>query len=373
MIVAVLLGGGALLGASALAIDVGNMMFERRQLQNGADSAARKMATTCAQDLTKCDVTRAATLTDLDNLNDLNASDNEAARNGSRADIPSGICGRVPGAANMPACPADALTASADQWTTCPALPPAFASGAAPYVQLYTLTATATSTGVLDSFLGGTDSAPGACARYAWGRVKSASTFPLTFAECEVNEALALGYAVESSFPLKYKSHPSVTACDPTTVPAGGDYFGGFGWLANTDCNVTTTIPGWTDGDTGVGAGNACVSDLVVNQVYLLPIFTCVSDSNAAAPCVPGSPGGTNTWYYLDRYEAFKLTGYRMASTGGWEGSPSTAAKNECNAESLDNKCITGYFIEDYIAGDGEIDPTTPAGSSGPFAFQPIG
>ncbi len=57
MIVAVVLGGGVLLGASALAIDVGNMMFERRQLQNGADASSQKLAQICAKDLTKCSTT----------------------------------------------------------------------------------------------------------------------------------------------------------------------------------------------------------------------------------------------------------------------------------------------------------------------------
>ncbi len=42
-LVAVLFGIGSLLGFGALAIDVGNVMWERRQLQNGATPPARAL------------------------------------------------------------------------------------------------------------------------------------------------------------------------------------------------------------------------------------------------------------------------------------------------------------------------------------------
>lgn len=374
MIVAVLLGGGVLLGASALAVDVGNMFYERRQLQNGADSASRTLATLCAQDITKCDVTLGSTVTAVKKINNAQAYDGASALYTTRPGVPEGICGRVPGAPNLPPCPPDALNGAVTEWTECPALPPAFASGTAPYVQVYTLTGTATTSGVLSSVLGAVDSAPTACARYAWGELTGLSTFPLTFADCEVEEVIdTVGYGAETSLPLKYQTNPTSTACDPATVPSGGDYYGGFGWLYNDSCEIATEVPGWADGNTGVGAGNACVANLQLNKVYLLPIFTCVSDSNAAPPCVPGSPGGTHTWYYLDRYEAFQLTGYKLSSTGNWVGTPSPAAKTECMTESLDNKCIVGFFIEDYVTGDGTVDPDTPPGSAGPFGFQAIG
>ena len=60
-IVAVMLAGGVLLGAAALAVDVGNMMFERRQLQNGADAAAFKLAEICDDDVTQCSDTLGST------------------------------------------------------------------------------------------------------------------------------------------------------------------------------------------------------------------------------------------------------------------------------------------------------------------------
>jgi Flp pilus assembly protein TadG len=385
MIVAVLLGGGVLIGVSALAIDVGNMMFERRQLQNGADAGARALAKICSEDLTQCDVSNTTTMAQVRSINSSNASDGTAALDNGVPGVSTGVCGRVPGAANLPACPASALNNTATEWTQCAALPDDWASGTAPYVQVYTITATATSTGVLDSFLGSVDSSPTACARYGFGLPKGATTFPLTISECEFDEAVDLngvpgaGYGVETAIALKYKINPTSTACDPDAIPSGGDYYGGFGWLANLDCLVSSKVPGWSDGNTGVGGQNDCVQDLE-ERVYLLPIYTCISDSNSATlppkgtdSCVPGSPGGTNTWYWLRGYEAFQLTGWWLTSTGGWEGNPSADAKQQCNEESKDNKCITGFFIKDYDAGDGEVEGGTPVGTEGPFVYELIG
>ena len=49
VIVAVLLVGGVLIGMAALSIDVGSLYAERRQLQNGADSAALAVAQDAAR------------------------------------------------------------------------------------------------------------------------------------------------------------------------------------------------------------------------------------------------------------------------------------------------------------------------------------
>ena len=48
MLVAVLLGGGVLLGLGAMVIDVGQLYQERAELQNGADAAALAVAKSCA-------------------------------------------------------------------------------------------------------------------------------------------------------------------------------------------------------------------------------------------------------------------------------------------------------------------------------------
>src|ERR1043165_3858879 len=46
--VAILLGGGVLLGFAALVVDVGQLYAEREELQSGADAAALAVAKACA-------------------------------------------------------------------------------------------------------------------------------------------------------------------------------------------------------------------------------------------------------------------------------------------------------------------------------------
>ncbi len=186
MIVAVVLGGGVLLGASALAIDVGNMMFERRQLQNGADAASRKLAQICAKDPTQCNAATATTVNSLNSLNNSNANDNVSALDSSHSG--SGTCGRVPTSALTPCTTAESNAAVTD-WVQCPALPSDWASGTSPYVQVYTTTSTNGSPGVLDSFFSSKDSKPGACARYGWGPATQASFFPFAIIQCEYDDA----------------------------------------------------------------------------------------------------------------------------------------------------------------------------------------
>ena len=48
VLIAVLLGGGVLVGMGALAIDVGRLYQNRAELQNGADAAALAVAQSCA-------------------------------------------------------------------------------------------------------------------------------------------------------------------------------------------------------------------------------------------------------------------------------------------------------------------------------------
>jgi hypothetical protein len=371
---------GVLLGMGALTLDVGNMMFERRQLQNGADAAALELASICANDSTACSVTDSATLNAIDTINGLNASDDKSARDGTRlAGNSSGICGaNLPTGSYVPGCPTDAVEAPASKWLDCPALPEAWADGVAPWVQVYTLTATASSTGVLRSFLGGADSSPGACARVGWSAYSPDAAFPLTINECEFDEVIGddeSGYGAITTIPLKYKK---ASSCVEDTAPSGGDFNGGFGWVAHDmTCMTAEAVPGWNDADTGVGAGNDCIKDLELGKVYLLPIYTCISDTDTLAPCSPPDkiPGGTNTFYHLGRFVAFKLLAYNLTSTGGWvPDPPPDGVKAECSSESKGGKCIAGYFIKDYVVSGGSADPTKPpTGDGEPIVLDPIG
>ena len=72
-IVAILFGIGVVFGVMALAIDVGGLMVERRQLQNGADATAMSLAESCALD--NC----VAGADGLETLVDANARDGDHA------------------------------------------------------------------------------------------------------------------------------------------------------------------------------------------------------------------------------------------------------------------------------------------------------
>lgn len=355
-LVAILAAGGVLLGMLALSVDVGNMMFERRQLQNGADATAMALAQLCAEDLAQCDP--ALTVGALAPLNDANAVSDATHGFADRPDTINGQCGRVPGA-NMPWC--DSVTATADitDLAECPALP-AWLAGAPtiPYVETYTRSQSSAGP-VLDFFFTSGETTIVNCARAAWGGLGSADVLPLTFRDCEFDEAITSpGYGVETSLPLKYGKDDS---CDPTTASSGGDFAGGFGWMNELDCEAAISTDMWVDADTGVGAGTGCLSQLNPGDTILIPIFDCISDSKTL--CVPGAPTGTNVWYHIDRFEAFYVTGHRITGTGAGTylpGYPTAGAKSECDDESLDKKCLYGWFIEDYVANEGEIDPDAP-------------
>ncbi len=146
--------------------------------------------------------------------------------------------------------------------------------------------------------------------------------------------------------------------------------------MDNVNCVASGSVPGWVDAITGVGGGNDCIGGLLVDKVYMVPIFMCVSDTNtytplSAADCNPSS--GTNTYYYITRFVAFQITGFKLTSTGGWDGHASTTTRTQCNHDSQDGKCIAGFFVENYQGGEGEADPNSPPGYNGPVVFEALG
>src|SRR4029453_14541876 len=81
-IVAILFAGGVVFGLGALTVDVGSMMWERRQVQNGADAAAATLPSACANAESNC----RSNLPAIQQLDDSNASDSHSSADG--------VCGR---------------------------------------------------------------------------------------------------------------------------------------------------------------------------------------------------------------------------------------------------------------------------------------
>jgi hypothetical protein len=401
-IVAVLLGGGVVMGFAAISMDVGTIMLERRQLQNGADAAAYAMARHCAIDPTTCVDNPAVNNENLAALNDANAGDD--AQNGFDTSVyPNGICGR---ANLLPPCNAG----STPDLKECPALPAAIAANAnIPYVEVHTITRH-NGTSVLPTWLvktlagGAQGTTTKACARAAYGQPgTTVASAPITFSMCEWRANTANGANYVSSDPLGTPGYggpgqpawPSAATTPPTPggeiiitlqggphMPTGcpnwqgHDTAGGFGYLTANGCNATVGQDNWVQVDTG----NSSPCDLApyLGRVIYLPVFDCVmrslSQPTGAPPtspadvCVYGT--GSNTWYHISGWAKFYLSGYK---TGGSQQAASlVSGAVPCNGG---DRCISGWFLEGVLR-DAPVasPPITPGNPNyGGYAVQPAG
>jgi hypothetical protein len=372
VIVAVLLAGGVLFGASAIAIDVGNMMFERRQLQNGTDATAMKLADICGSDVTTCN--DASAKAKLVALASLNAVDGMSQLDTSV--YANGQCGRVPGAPSMPACASLTSDASISNLGQCPALPAWLKAGTFPYVETYTLTDDKGAS-KLKSFFGMAGTRVTACARVAWGPAKKTSVLPLTFGECEWASATNVLSSTNTIDPTKtpvYNKEIALAVNYDTKKAAcasynGHDYMGGFGWLEHPSgiCEVNADENSWVPGWPGNGTGNDCLPDVHVGDTVLIPIYDCINDNKAICP----NDVSSKTYYHIKGMASFLVTAIDL--TGKTEGTPGGAAKSECQNESNNKQCIYGKFLKD-LTPVGQIDTTGGGGTDyGLTVAQPVG
>jgi hypothetical protein len=429
-IVAILAAGGVLLGTLALSVDVGSMMFERRQLQNGADATAMALAQICARDIDECDPD--LTVAELTALNNANAPvDNQHGLEGvGRTDTENGQCGRVPGS-DLPLC--DSATSNADisDLTECPALPAWLAaSPTIPYVETYTRSESASGP-VLDFFFRTGGATVQNCARAAWGSPGSfTATLPIAMSTCEfmrytgatLGPAGIPGDAVDPpegawpgyggsgqpSFPPPYSGWPNKVKqeqyvmthsdkSDPCSYQ-GKDTAGGFGWLSSTNCLATINVDStgnhyWANIDTGNNVPNSCktVLDALHGTVLDVPIFDCLVRNNGGAPtggpaaqtsCSPGSAGGSQTWYHLAGFAKFYLSGNKLTNSTAQNSlvnnvmpcspsSPDPGGANPWTGQS--GRCISGWFVSGELTSP-SIGIGGPAGGNfGTYTVLPAG
>ncbi len=179
VIVAILLGGGVLLGFLALTVDVGALYLEHQQLQSGADSAALAVAKACATNAPQCtdDGTIVAYAQHYADAN----SDDQTSKVAE-------VCGDVPGGQLAPCGPIN------NNLTDCIGDPPG--NGAA-YVEVRLSTQTLDGKFVLPPVFaqtmagneGYTGASVGACARAGWG--SGLNVLAMTASVCEYNVATA--------------------------------------------------------------------------------------------------------------------------------------------------------------------------------------
>lgn len=309
----------ALLGMGAMVIDVGALYAERRELQNGADAAALAVAKDCAEG--DCDGTGAYGDDEYDTAEHFA---NQNANDG-RSDVPL-VCGDHGDGAGLAPCPD----------------PPDVPEEASGWVLVDTSTRTEAGDEiefVLAPVLDAADVGKTVTARAvaAWGPVGSATTIPLIFSTCEfefVGGSLDPPEFPEGETTIHFHDNQfdQEGTEDCAGSPSGGDFPGGFGWLAEEgDCEIDIDAGGWVADKPGNAVPNGCDPESWQDAEVLLPLF---DETNGLS--------GSNGEYHVAGFVGFRITGYRF-SGADWNSS--------CTGN---DRCIHGYFTR-IVSADGWI------------------
>jgi Flp pilus assembly protein TadG len=261
-----------LLGFAAIAVDIGSLYADRAQLQVAADAAALAVAQDCARG----------------NCGDMLAT----ARSLVLANDTHGNTGQ-PVLSSNPLSVTVAGSTPQKHWF-------------APAIGYDSTRVSATAT-------------------VAWGGPsQGTAVLPLTFSWCsfsaQTHGGLPSGTTVQTIYLTK-------TAPDSCTGPSGNMIPGGFGYLQSdgATCKTTSARNGRSISSTGNTPPSGCQpADFSgwLGHTVLLPIF---DDSGST---------GSNGWYHVYGYAAFRLTGYFF---GGQYGS----SPKPCNGNA---RCVSGYF-----------------------------
>ncbi|MGA4508933.1 pilus assembly protein TadG-related protein [Propionibacteriaceae bacterium G1746] len=250
-----------LVGFAALAIDVGALWWDKKQLQNGADAAALALAQSCAKGTCEADEMGMATKYARGNKNDTK------------------------------------VTVTAISHTS----------------NSVTVEVMTTRTHWFAQVLGTSNSDVAARATATWGGVGGGSILPWVVSMCQVpseSELPKTGVTLLS----KDNSHDKPGECTSSHNPTE-KIPGGFAWLdvagASTTCKADTKIGDSVPGITGnAGPSNdVCVKALqnLVGKTVLVPVFDNV----------PASGKGP---YIIAAYAEFEITNYCLNKGQDWYG-----------------------------------------------------
>ncbi|GAA2517522.1 pilus assembly protein TadG-related protein [Winogradskya humida] len=309
VIVAVLLTGGVLIGATALVLDVGNLYAKREQLQSGADAAAWAVAQSCIEDPASC--TNEAQQPAVDQLVAAQVYGPQPNNNLSAA-VAAQVC--IEGI-------------NCADWNTgveCPSLRLTFG----PYAEVRSyyrdgddLVMPAPLAG---AFSGGSKGAKvGACSRVSWGAAESMQLRPLGIsAACIPAEFYGVPDIpddTQQTIGAMPRHLPDPPADASTALPEdpGTGTGCGFTWLDSAGtCYVTPTPPvDLTATATG------CPDALAEARDEHLPMLVPVYDSRAADQI------------HVTGYAAYVVTGYAGQPDGALCTDPGTP-------------CVAGYFTQ---------------------------
>lgn len=310
-----------LVGMTALAVDMGSMHLQNRELQNSADAGALAIAEQCAGGACPGDV-------------------NAEARGYALANSTTG------GGffENTDATAAVDLAARS-----------------------VTVTATGDNTPLFRGVLGQGDAAFTRSATVVWGSPTGiVGAIPLTISDCEFNNLVptedqltsadALYAAKEGTAPwpsgeVTFRFHEATTdvsGCQE--MPSGGDHPGGFGWLEpdGTSCTTTTNVDGYYDTSTGNSIPNDCPkADFAAlrGTIVPLPVYEEIID-----------PQGSNAQYVISGFAAFFLSGYRFPSI---EAPSYATGVRPCNPSDT---CISGWFTSATLTDATSLGPVGAGG-----------
>jgi Flp pilus assembly protein TadG len=188
-----------------------------------------------------------------------------------------------------------------------------------------------------------------ASATVAWGAPGAGTAvLPLTFSWCEFSQQTHGGLPSSTTVRTIYFTKTSNTV--GCTGPSNLVVPGGFAYI-DTDpgrCQATSALDNRMTSKTGNSVPSDCApADFTawIGKTVLLPLF---DDSGQT---------GTNAWYRVFGYAAFRITGYMLG--GQYKTSP-----QPCTGSA---RCITGYFTRFVELSDAwNYSPDAPQlGSSG--------
>lgn len=393
------------IGLLALTVDLGNITYNRAQLQNGADASSLALAAACASgNSVGCAVTPGLTTLAEKNANASNGGDQSMS-----IDKKLTCIANFSGAPSLPTCPS-AGAEDTSNLSNCQPLP-AGLPAALPYVEVTTQTKMQGSGSSILPFhfaqiLNGgkvQGSTSQTCARAAWGPVAptSVNVLNLTMSECDWSSQtgynvtlppnsqptfkLAPAPVYTASSPYGYDSIPgnsipdwpsqhgvwskgNATTCH--TSSPGGTAPGGFAWLKPTTCQAKVS-DGWTQGDTGANS-NCSATDLnsLLGKVAYIPVFDCSFNSNPGSGYVvkPGdncnAGSGSNAFYHIKGYAAFYVSGWFFNPPNQSTIVPgaSDACGNNAPGGSASQRCIFGWFTAALVTDPNlSIQPPTTA------------
>jgi Flp pilus assembly protein TadG len=350
VLVAVLLGGGVLLGMGALVIDVGQIYQNRSELQNGADAASLAAARQCA--LGTC-APASATSTAL-----TYASANASALTQHTAGVTT-VCGSD----GLGSCSSVVGTGL----TNCPPDP----TNGVHFVDVLTSTKLASGSTLLPPVFGKTlvgkstydGTTVKACAQAEWGYAEQSNSLALTISLCQWQDLTGSGGSgFNTLVPVYIKGKAKQCA-----GPAGQNIPGGFDWLQQTSSSACTAKIDLTTNTTVNNTGNnvsaACKNALATDvSAYVaghpvtvfLPLFGC------PIPPVTGCPvtgTGANATYYIIGLAGFVISGY--TNIPGLK--PDAGTNSACTGNA---PCIEGYFTPGIDPVSDYVNPTTSFGFS---------